>query len=197
MSKIKGERLNKILKEYHVTKTQFAEMTGFNRTTVSQLCNNTYTKEIRQGTYSVIFNVLRKPPFNMRGNIRDYLFGKIEYEDIFAPVNFIRRTSVPAKASRAADMISPILAEMNFSAMLDDNRHVRIYGKTKWNKPDYVDMDMGESEYAQFKFFVLEQIKVACHNYVEACYAHDGLLVYKHYKRSIDPVSDLHYYPDE
>lgn len=195
MSKIKGERLNKILKDYHVTKTQFAEMTGFNRTTVSQLCNNTYTKEIRQGTYNVIFNVLRKDPFNMRGNIRDYLFGKIEYEDILAPFSFSLRTSVPAKASRAADMISPILAEMNFSAMLDDNRHVRIYGKTTGNKPDYVDMN--ESEFTRFKFFVLEQIKVACHNYVYARYAHDGLLAYKHLRSSIDPVSDLHYYPDE
>lgn len=189
--RIIGKRLHHLLTQKKYSIKAFADLAYLSRTTISQLCNDNYEKPLYENTTMKIRDALRSLGYGP--DVMDYLYGEIEYNDM----DLFSADSSPARAYRATEKISDILAEMEYSAILDDRRHMRVYGKDKTK--DYLDMDA--SEYSKFKFFLLEQIKAACDNYVHVCYRHDEELSHKHEIRNVsehfDPVDDLHYYPDK
>ena len=191
MKKIIGERLKRLLRDKKVSQERFAELVGVKREVISQLCNDKYKHVPKQATLDRIYSTLYNLGYGDAVHL--YLSGEAEYNDI----NTFGYDSSPARAYRATEMISDILNEMEYSALLDDRRYVRVYGKDKIR--DY--LDMNAAEYKRFEFYILDQIKAACDSYIAACYTHDETLASKHEVKNVsehfDPVNDLHYYPDK
>lgn len=161
--RIIGKRFQVLLDKKNCSQKRFADLAYLSRSTISLLCNDKYEKPLYGHTLGQIRDTLIKLGYG--GKVMEYLYGKIEYDDIdvFTP------NSTPARAYKATEMLTPLLSEIRKSELLEDKRHIRIYGN---DRNDFIDMNA--AEFSCFKFFLLRQIEAACQNYIDICRDHDN-----------------------
>lgn len=160
--RIIGKRFQELLDKKNCSQRKFADLAYLSRSTISLLCNDKYEKPLYGHTLGQIRDTLIKLGYG--GKVMEYLYGKIEYDDIdvFTP------NSTPARAYKATEMLTPLLSEIRKSELLEDKRHIRIYGN---DRNDFIDMNAAEFE--SFKFYLVQQIKNSCQNYIDICRRHD------------------------
>ena len=118
------------------------------------MCNNTYKSVPSEYNIKKIAEVLEADPL--------YLTGEREY------VNEAEYLKSLADKYIETDHIGKMLKELNIVSLTKDKKYMCIYGR---NKTDQIELNA--AEYQRFKYYLVEQIRAVCENYVDICVMHD------------------------
>ena len=149
-NKIIGTRIKERRKALKMTQKELAEKIGCAEITVRQYENGRYS-----------------PKTDTRIAIAKAL--NVDYDKLFRP--FGDETEFLFEMANRYDeqeAIGKMLVETGVVTLTDDKKHMRMYGE---NNSEYIDMNW--SEYSNFKYHVVKQLKNACKNYVEISLIHD------------------------